>query len=325
MLNKNTNYIDWAQKGECAKNPKYMMRNCRKACQKCVDGICQNFYLDAQCNIWASKNECEKNPAWMLKHCAKSCRSNKCQTDPNNSVDDLSTCKNFYDDAQCNIWANRQECQKNPAYMLKHCAKSCQTDPDNSVDDLLDCDNKNVNCIMWALRGECNENHSYMLKHCRKACQKCNDVECDNKNVNCIMWAQRGECSKNPSYMLKHCRKACRKCSDGQGTYTSRAFEMIQDDQFFSPSHGGRLDANDVVIIMTDGLSSDREETQRTADLLKADGITVIAVGIGSLADKIELEGMATDPKKHVFRIDSFDMLHVLKAELVKSACDDEL
>ncbi|KAH9500956.1 hypothetical protein Btru_069322 [Bulinus truncatus] len=109
----------------------------------------------------------------------------------------------------------------------------------------------------------------------------------------------------------------------GQGTYTSRAFEMIQDDQLFSHSHGGRLDANDVVIIMTDGLSSDREETQRTADSLKADGITVIAVGIGSLADKIELEGMATDPKKHVFRIDSFDMLHVLKAELVKSACDE--
>ena len=39
----NTNCPGWANSGECAANPGYMLKYCRKSCQVCVESKCNIF------------------------------------------------------------------------------------------------------------------------------------------------------------------------------------------------------------------------------------------------------------------------------------------
>eukprot|EP01025_Chloroclados_australasicus_P014283 TRINITY_DN16693_c0_g1_i1.p1 TRINITY_DN16693_c0_g1~~TRINITY_DN16693_c0_g1_i1.p1 ORF type:complete len:640 (+),score=16.91 TRINITY_DN16693_c0_g1_i1:124-1920(+) len=61
---------DWAQKGECYKNPRFMLVNCRKSCGSCT---CMDEYN--KCEYWSKLGECEVNAKFMLAHCAISCRA----------------------------------------------------------------------------------------------------------------------------------------------------------------------------------------------------------------------------------------------------------
>jgi len=70
---------DWASRGECKSNPKYMLSNCCKSCKKGGSGgsarsggSCKDS--NAQCSSWAQRGECRNNPGWMLKNCKKSCK-----------------------------------------------------------------------------------------------------------------------------------------------------------------------------------------------------------------------------------------------------------
>lgn len=57
----------WAAKGECKKNPGWMLINCKKSCTK---------DSHQSCPAWAKRGECTKNPKWMLVYCKLSC--NQC-------------------------------------------------------------------------------------------------------------------------------------------------------------------------------------------------------------------------------------------------------
>ncbi|CAI9739477.1 metalloproteinase nas-13-like [Octopus vulgaris] len=116
-VDDNSSCPTWAQKGECKKNPKYMLVHCKKSCKKCGDGggggggggkgcVDENKL----CATWAGKGECDKNPAYMLLKCKKSCK--QCQ-----KCDDKNS--------HCSYWAGIGECKKNPAYMNPNCKKSC--------------------------------------------------------------------------------------------------------------------------------------------------------------------------------------------------------
>ncbi|KAK6970941.1 collagen alpha-5(VI) chain [Biomphalaria glabrata] len=106
-----------------------------------------------------------------------------------------------------------------------------------------------------------------------------------------------------------------------QGTFTYRALRKIREEGLFSPFYGGRPGASKIVIVMTDGKSSDRAKTISEAELLKKSGVTIIAVGIGSAVDTTELEAIATDPNK-VFSAENFTLLDVIKKELVNFTCE---
>merc|ERR1711874_327059 len=56
------------------------------------------------------------------------------------------------------------------------------------------------------------------------------------------------------------------------------------------------------------------------ADLLKQQGKTIMAVGIGQNADKVELEAIATDAS-HVFIADNTDALKELHKEITVRTC----
>jgi hypothetical protein len=65
----NNNCGDWASKGECSKNPDYMLPNCPVSCK--------DKDKDKDCQYWASKGECSKNPDYMLQNCPVSCETIK--------------------------------------------------------------------------------------------------------------------------------------------------------------------------------------------------------------------------------------------------------
>lgn len=114
-----------------------------------------------------------------------------------------TTCVDF--SQNCQWWASRGECIRNPHYMLNHCKKSCQQCSGGSCLDL------NHKCHFWSEKGECSKNPSYMLEYCKVSCQLCSP-ECSDENVLCPSWASLDECSKNPNYMLVSCRKSCDVC-----------------------------------------------------------------------------------------------------------------
>lgn len=57
-----------------------------------------------------------KYGSWMRINCAKTC--SYCTSKPK-----PASCQDK--NQNCNYWANKGECQKNPGYMLKFCKKSC--------------------------------------------------------------------------------------------------------------------------------------------------------------------------------------------------------
>ena len=61
----------------------------------------------------------------------------------------------------CATWAQMDECQKNPSWMLLYCPVSC-----NQCG--LKCEDNNVYCESWAEMGECSKNPEYMHIYCAK-------------------------------------------------------------------------------------------------------------------------------------------------------------
>uniref|UniRef100_K1PKC1 Collagen alpha-6(VI) chain n=1 Tax=Magallana gigas TaxID=29159 RepID=K1PKC1_MAGGI len=106
----------------------------------------------------------------------------------------------------------------------------------------------------------------------------------------------------------------------GGSTQTGEALQYIREHNILS-ANGARSNSSLFVIVLTDGASTDRAATLTQANLLKATGATVVAVGVGSGVDKAELNSIASDPN-HVFNAQNFDALQTLKEDVKKAACD---
>ncbi|CAH3035930.1 unnamed protein product, partial [Porites lobata] len=70
---------NWALRGECKKNPRYMEGNCCVWCNHIItlQNIKANSCSDdnSHCVHWANGNECCKNPAYMLENCCSACKA----------------------------------------------------------------------------------------------------------------------------------------------------------------------------------------------------------------------------------------------------------
>ncbi|XP_063233842.1 zinc metalloproteinase nas-4-like [Bacillus rossius redtenbacheri] len=102
----------WARRGECGRNPAWMLVNCARACEQC-GGKCSDH--NRFCGKWALAGECRRNPDYMNVYCARACVS--CP-EPGDSCTD--------DNEHCAAWAETDQCQLNPEYMLRKCRKSCR-------------------------------------------------------------------------------------------------------------------------------------------------------------------------------------------------------
>lgn len=103
-------------------------------------------------------------------------------------------------------------------------------------------------------------------------------------------------------------------------TYTARALE--HSNILFKEEHGSRIQQNvrQMLIIITDGESHDRDRLSDTALKLRNKGITIFAVGVGK-ANQEELETMAGN-KNNTIHVENFDKLKDIYLPLQESVCD---
>jgi len=82
----------------------------------------------------------------------------------------------------------------------------------------------------------------------------------------------------------------------GPFTMTSEALKDARELMLL-PANGRRLDAQAVVVVMTDGGTQQHGYTLYQADMLKQTGALVVTVGIGSDVDQAELTSIASGPE----------------------------
>ena len=106
-------------------------------------------------------------------------------------------------------------------------------------------------------------------------------------------------------------------------TRTDLALAYVRENSFTADA-GDRVDAVNVLVILTDGKSNQPELTKEEADKIHETGAKVFAIGIGGGVDQTELSNIATDDK-YVFRIDNFDAFDTLQDVLKKRTCEGKL
>ncbi|KAJ8021459.1 Zinc metalloproteinase nas-15 [Holothuria leucospilota] len=63
----------WAQRGECSRNPAWMLTNCPVSCRQCRPSTPGCSDDNDFCSQWARNGECQRNPRYMLTSCRQSC------------------------------------------------------------------------------------------------------------------------------------------------------------------------------------------------------------------------------------------------------------
>lgn len=102
-------------------------------------------------------------------------------------------------------------------------------------------------------------------------------------------------------------------------TLTDKALEYVVDHSFSNAS-GDRPEANNILVILTDGQSTDKNQTVVEADRLHHTSTRVIAIGIGNGIDSQELLDIASSPNL-VFNVDTFAALPTIEAQIGEVTC----
>ena len=102
-------------------------------------------------------------------------------------------------------------------------------------------------------------------------------------------------------------------------TQTHLALQYVEKNSFKAAA-GDRPGVANILIVMTDGQSTNPTLTRQETVKLHQMNLKVFAIGIGTGVDKTELGHIASD-SKHVFQVSTFDALTTLQAELKKTAC----
>uniref|UniRef100_A0A3Q2E0F7 VWFA domain-containing protein n=1 Tax=Cyprinodon variegatus TaxID=28743 RepID=A0A3Q2E0F7_CYPVA len=106
----------------------------------------------------------------------------------------------------------------------------------------------------------------------------------------------------------------------GGGTETGKALTFMS--QLFKTAMKTRgHKVPDYLVVITDGKSSD--EVKAPAEALRAQGVTVYAIGVKS-ADVQELEEISNDPKRTFF-VNDFDALNPIKDDIITDICTTEV
>ncbi|XP_048254683.1 collagen alpha-1(XII) chain-like [Haliotis rufescens] len=107
----------------------------------------------------------------------------------------------------------------------------------------------------------------------------------------------------------------------GGGTNTASALSFVRKNSFLSVN-GARIGVTQVVIVITDGRSSNKAQTASEGSLLHQAGIKVISIGVGSGVDMEELRAIASN-NNFVFSATDFSALGIVKGEIQNITCTE--
>jgi len=171
-----------------------------------------------------------------------SCNANgtgTCETDEKNMEGDASGDYAYCEDnhEKCSSWAEMDECEANPDYMLRSCRRSCMECPDQAEEKkrMLEEKHKRENPVFTTFELEIGADmgvEQLLLDEVFRVSRdeslariiaarkhiKDSGIDfalreiCKNKHESCTAWAVAGECQKNEKYMASSCASACMQC-----------------------------------------------------------------------------------------------------------------
>ena len=100
---------------------------------------------------------------------------------------------------------------------------------------------------------------------------------------------------------------------NGGGTNTDQALQFVATNSF-TPQAGGRSGAAKVLVVLTDGQSSNHGQTIQAANTIHHMNVKVFAIGIGHGVNRAELDGISSD-SRHLFQVQDFNALSTLETE----------
>lgn len=107
----------------------------------------------------------------------------------------------------------------------------------------------------------------------------------------------------------------------GHGTNTHEALRVTHE-QMFTTAGGDRDVAPNVVILITDGMSTDPGKTAVESAKVKQKGIHIYVIGIGEYVFQLELFNIASSPApENVFFVADFGELKQLDLHTFRSIC----
>ncbi|XP_064598669.1 cartilage matrix protein-like [Liolophura sinensis] len=104
------------------------------------------------------------------------------------------------------------------------------------------------------------------------------------------------------------------------GTATFAALNLLKSEAYL-PSNGNRADVQDLVFVLTDGKSSNKQATLDAVKNIENEGYTIFSVGIGNNLDLDELNAISSDPDSTFTLRADFDSLNTILNTLIDSAC----
>jgi hypothetical protein len=105
---------EWAKKGECPKNPQFMLINCRKSCDSCIS-------LHHGDTLQIAPDD--KTRRQVLKKLVETQEYQHKEAE--RAVKTLKTCVNKHE--MCTQWSLQGECESNASFMQQECAPACRT------------------------------------------------------------------------------------------------------------------------------------------------------------------------------------------------------
>ncbi|XP_013417671.1 uncharacterized protein LOC106178864 [Lingula anatina] len=131
----------------------------------------------------------------------------------------------------------------------------------------------------------------------------------------------RVEFDLNSSYDLENILKMVDDMNYYRGyTYTHKALNLVVSHTM-QEANGNRPDVQDIIILLTDGASTNGSLTTVAADAVKAANYSVLVIGIGNY-NMAELEYIASEPlNEKLYLAESFDDLAQISASFRSSLC----
>ncbi|KAH9492718.1 Collagen alpha-4(VI) chain [Bulinus truncatus] len=108
----------------------------------------------------------------------------------------------------------------------------------------------------------------------------------------------------------------------GGDTYTDKALKYVSDNMFDS-RNGGRDGVAHIIIVLTDGRSTNNKRTVNEAAIARQKGAAIFAIGVGQ-ADNSELIKIASQPEAQFkFKVTDYAALDSIKVELAIKTCEE--